>query len=256
MLSRAELKRLRAIKSRKGRAEIGLFMAEGVRLVEDLLGTDIVLQAAIMAPSLEDNPRGAALARVLRARVRTIEVSERELSNVAGTETPQGVVVVAEIPRRRLRDITLPDRALVLVLDGVQDPGNFGSVVRSADAFGVACVLTLPGTVDPWNPKSVRAAMGASLRVPIVDVMIPAAIEWLRASRCRILGADAAGVSVEDIGAAARTALVLGNEGAGLSDAIRAAVDAVVAVPIRGTVDSLNVGVAAGILLYVLTKGM
>jgi TrmH family RNA methyltransferase len=255
MLSKAELKRLRAIKSRKGRAESGLFVAEGIRLVEDLLTTDIVLQQALLAPSLEDNPRGAALARALRARVRTIEVSEHELDRVAGTETPQGVLVIAEIPRPRLRDITLPQRALVLVLDGVQDPGNFGTVVRSADAFGVACVLTLPGTVDPWNPKSVRAAMGASLRVPIVDVTVPAAIEWLRTSRCRILGADAAGVSVEEIGVAARTALVLGNEGAGLSDAIRTAVDDLVGVPIRGTVDSLNVGVAAGILLYLLTRG-
>ena len=254
MLSRAELKRLRALKSRKGRAESGLFLAEGVRLVEDLLHTGIVPQMALVAPSLEDSPRGAALARTLRARARTVEVTERELAELAGTDTPQGVAVAAEIPRRRLRDVLLPDRALVLVLDGVQDPGNFGTVVRSAAAFDVACVLTLPGTVDAWNPKSVRAAMGSSLRVPIVDVGVPDAIEWLRDSGCRILGADAAGVSAEEIDRAPRTALVLGNEGAGLSDAIRAALDAVVAVPIRGDVDSLNVGVAAGILLYLLTR--
>jgi RNA methyltransferase, TrmH family len=190
----------------------------------------------------------------LRARERTIEVTERELADVAGTETPQGVAVAAEIPRRRLDDVVLPERALVLVLDGVQDPGNFGTVVRSADAFGVACVLTLPGTVDPWNPKSVRAAMGSSFRVPVVDVTVAAAIEWLRDGRCRILGAHAAGSSAAEIGSAPRTALVLGNEGAGLSDAVRGALDGMVAVPIRGSVDSLNVGVAAGILLYLLTR--
>lgn len=254
MLSRAELKRLRAVKTRKGRLESGLFLAEGVRLVEDLLATRIVLNVALIAPSLEDTPRGAALARTLRARARTVDITERELADVAGTDTPQGVVVVAEIPRPRLSDVVLPDRAVIAVLDAVQDPGNFGTVVRSADAFGAACVLTLPGTVDPWNPKSVRAAMGASLRVPIVDTTVPAALEWLRTSGCRILGADAAGVSVEQVRPAARTALALGNEGAGLSEAIRTALDEVVAVPIRGTVDSLNVGVAAGILLYLLTR--
>src|SRR5687767_5372317 len=256
MLSQAELKRLRAVKSRKGRAESGLFLAEGVRLVEDLLGSDVVLHVALVAPSLEDTPRGAALARALRARARTAEVSERELGDVAGTDSPQGVVVAAEIPQRKLVQLGLPERAVAVVLDGVQDPGNFGSIVRSADAFGAACVLTLPGTVDPWNPKSVRAAMGSSLRVPIVEVTVEETVDWLRAGGWRIVGADANGSSVEALVPAARTALVLGNEGAGLSEAVRAALDEVIGVPIRGSVDSLNVGVAAGILLYLLTREM
>jgi TrmH family RNA methyltransferase len=254
MLSRAELKRLRAVKSRKGRTESGLFLAEGVRLVEDLLGSDVVLHVALVAPSLEDTPRGAALARALRARARTAEVSERELGDVAGTESPQGVIVAAEIPKRKLVQLGLPERAVAVVLDGVQDPGNFGSIVRSADAFGAACVLTLPGTVDPWNPKSVRAAMGSSLRVPIVEVTVEETIDWLRAGGWRIVGADADGSSVEALVPVARRALVLGNEGAGLSEAVRAALDDVIGVPIRGSVDSLNVGVAAGILLYLLTR--
>jgi len=256
MLSQAELKRLRAVKSRKGRAESGLFLAEGVRLVEDLLGSDVVLHVALVAPSLEDTPRGAALARALRARARTAEVSERELGDVAGTDSPQGVVVAAEIPQRKLVQLGLPERAVAVVLDGVQDPGNFGSIVRSVDAFGAACVLTLPGTVDPWNPKSVRAAMGSSLRVPIVEVTVKETVDWLRAGGWRIVGADANGSSVEALVPAARTALVLGNEGAGLSEAVRAALDEVIGVPIRGSVDSLNVGVAAGILLYLLTREM
>jgi TrmH family RNA methyltransferase len=256
MLKRAELKRLRAVKSRKGRAESGLFLAEGVRLVEELVASEVVLHMALVAPSLEDTPRGAALARRLRAHARTEEVSERELADLADTNTPQGVVVAAEIPRRRLAQCALPVQGLVLVLDGVQDPGNFGSVVRSADAFGVACVLALPGTVDPWNSKSVRAAMGSSLRVPIVEVSLAEALDWLRACQCRIVGADSAGSSVESLGRSARTALVLGNEGSGLSEPMRAALDDVVAVPIRGSVESLNVGVAAGILLYLLTREM
>ena len=254
MLSRAEAKRLRALSRRKDREETGLFLAEGVRLVEDLLASEIVLQLALVAPSLEDTPRGLALSRALRQRVRTIDVTNSELAEIVTTETTQGVAVTAEIPRRRLQDIALPQRAVVLLLDGVQDPGNFGTVVRSADAFGGACVITLPGTVDPWNPKAVRSAMGSSLRVPIVDASVPDALQWLRATACRIVGADANGVSIESYRAAPRTALVLGNEGAGLSDPVRTALDDVVAVPIRGHAESLNVGVAAGILLYQLSR--
>jgi RNA methyltransferase, TrmH family len=256
MLSRAERKRLSALRRRKDRAETGLFVAEGVRLVEDALASGIVLDVALVAPSLEDTPRGAALARALRERVRTQDVTDAELGDIVATETPQGVAVVAQMPRYALHDVTLPARALILALDAVQDPGNFGTVVRSAEAFGATCVLTLPGTVDPWNAKAVRAAMGSSLRLPIIDATLPAAIEWLRLHECRILGADSSGVNIETMHVTQRVALVLGNEGAGLSDAVRAALDDTVAVPIRARTESLNVGVAAGILLYLLSRDL
>jgi RNA methyltransferase, TrmH family len=254
MLSNAELKRLRALARPRGREESGLFAVEGVRLVEDLLDSPVVPRAAYLAPSLEDTDRGARLARTLRGRLPCHEVPEHQLASIAGTESPQGVLVTAAIPHFTAADLPVAERMLVVVLDGVQDPGNFGTIVRSADAFGASYVLALPGTVEPWNPKAVRAAAGSSLRVPILETAVDEAVALLRSHGFRLLGADMGGVAVEELPAVARTALVLGNEGAGLGAAVRAVLDGSVAVPIRGSAESLNVGVAAGILLYLLGR--
>lgn len=254
MLSRAESSRLAALRRPGGRAASGLFLAEGVRLVEDLLDSNVVPQVALITPSLEDTQRGAALAQRLRIAVRTVPVADHELTRIAGTESPQGVLVAAAIPRHELTDIGLRERELVVVLDAVQDPGNFGAIVRSADAFGAAVVCVLPGTVDPWNPKAVRAAAGSSLRVPIVESSTDSLLVYLRTAGFRILGAAAEGTAVAEVEAAPRQALVLGNEGAGLSEGLRAHLDDTIAIPIRGRADSLNVGVAAGILLYLLSR--
>jgi RNA methyltransferase, TrmH family len=254
MLSRAEAKRLHGLARPRNRAESGLFLAEGVRLVEDLLDSAVVPVIAVISTSLEDTPRGAALADRLRERVRTELVPEHELRAIADTDAPQGVVVAARMPHYLPGDVVAGDRALVVVLDAVQDPGNFGTIVRSADAFGAVCVYALPGTVDPWNPKAVRSAAGSSLRVPIMISEVDPLIGFLRDAGFTILGADTAGAVVDDVRPAARTALVLGNEGAGIGPALRPHLDDTVAVPIRGAAESLNVGVAAGILLYMLSR--
>jgi RNA methyltransferase, TrmH family len=255
VLSKAEAKRLHALAAPRQRAESGLFLVEGVRLVEDLLDSSVVPRTAVVSSSLEDTDRGQQLARRLHATVRTVVVPDHQLRAIASTESPQGVLVAAEIPRSTLGEVTLGERELVVVLDGVQDPGNFGSIVRSADAFGVAFVCALPGTVDPWNPKSVRSAAGSSLRVPVIETDVDAAADWLRREGFQLLGADMGGDSIEGVRPTARTALVFGNEGAGLQPGVRALLDGMVAVPIRGSAESLNVGVAAGILLYLLSRG-
>jgi TrmH family RNA methyltransferase len=254
MLSKAELKRIQALKRRKTRAEKAQFIAEGVRVVEDLLASPIVPQLALISPTLEDTPRGAALARRLREAMRTEQVEEHVLGGIADTEATQGVVVVADMPQAQLAALQLEPRALLVLLDAVQDPGNFGTIVRSADAFGAAAVLVLPGTVDPWNAKAVRAAAGSSLRLPVIECDVEAATKYLHTHRVVLYGADMSGQSIETVERAARTAIALGNEGGGLTQAVREACDELIAVPIRGTAESLNVAVAAGILLYMMTR--
>jgi RNA methyltransferase, TrmH family len=254
VLSKAEAKRLHGLARPRERRETGLFLAEGVRIVEDLLDSAVVPRLAVISPSLEDTPRGRHLAGQLRERVRTETVAEHELRAIADADAPQGVVVAAEIPRHDLGDVAIPERCVLAVLDAVRDPGNFGTIVRSADAFGAAAIITLPGTVDPWNPKSVRSAAGSSLRLPIVEAGAGDLAAFLRERHFRVLGADMGGTDIGAVAPAARTALVLGNEGAGLGEASRAILDGTVSVPIRGGAESLNVGVAAGILLYMLSR--
>jgi len=222
--------------------------------VEDLLDSGVPLRFAVVSSTLEDTDRGARLAAMLEARCPVHRVSEAELSRYAATEAVQGVVVVAEIPRRELAGMEVRGAAPVLVLDAVQDPGNFGTLARSAGAFGAAFVAVLPGTVDPWNPKAIRSAAGATFRVPVVPAELPELVEWLRENGYAFYGADAAGTPVDRIDFPSRVALAVGNEGAGLGRDVREAVDALVAIPHRGRAESLNVAVAAGILLYLISR--
>lgn len=254
MLSRSDIRLLRALKRRKHRAAEGLFVAEGVRVVEELVGSGAALHLAVASTSLVDSPRGAALADALESRGRLERVSEAEIGKLASTQSPQGVLAVAPIPNAMPETVAFDSWSTCLLLDAVQDPGNFGTLVRSADAFRAAAVVALPGTVDAWNPKSVRAGCGSSFRVPILQLEWTEATTWLRAAGFRFLAADAAGVPVESVEPGRRIALVVGNEGSGLSAEAEAAADERVAVPIPGPAESLNVAVAAGILLYSLTR--
>lgn len=254
MLTSREEKELRALQQRKFREREGRFVAEGVRVVEDLLASPLEVHWAAAASSLEDSERGRKLITLLeRNGVAVRRLTEVEFRRVAATEHPQGILAVAATPSWELALLSQGDPPrVVLVLDAVQDPGNFGTLVRSAEALGAAGVIALPGTVDPWNAKAVRAAVGSTFRLPVVPASWEHAKGWLRAEGFRILGADAGGTQAPQ--GLDRVALVVGNEGAGLSDAVRADADALVGIPLRGRAESLNVAAAAAILLHELTR--
>lgn len=255
MLTRREARLLRGLHQRGFREAQGAFLAEGVRVVEDLLASGLPVHLLVCSSSLEDTPRGAALRREAEwRRVPVREVPEAELRGYAATETPQGVLAVGAVPRATLAELrTSPAPAVLLVLDAVQDPGNFGTMVRTAEALGAGGVIALPGTVDPWNPKSVRAAMGSSFRLPVVAAGWDEAAPWLEAEGVRIVasvvGAEPLGEPRPD-----RAALVVGNEGAGVSAETLRRAHHRVGIPIRGRAESLNVTSAAAILLYDLLR--
>lgn len=253
-LSRSHHTLITGLGRRKVRAEEGLFLAEGVRVVEELLAAGVAVRLAVTSPALEETERGARLARALDGRG-AIRVGAAEMAALSDTRTSQGVLVVAEIPAADPESVDVPPGTTLLALDGVQDPGNLGTLARSAAAFGCGALLCLPGTVDPWNPKAVRASAGALFRLPVLSVGVEPAAAWLRSREVTLLGADAAGEPVDGVALPERVALVVGNEGAGLSDAVRARCAALVGVPMRGGTESLNVAVATGILLYVMTRG-
>lgn len=254
-LSRSDERLITGLARRKVREEEGLFVAEGVRVVEELLAAEVPVRLAVLSPDLEETERGRALAAALGDRPVARRVTPGQLGALSDTRTSQGVLVVAEAPTRGLDAIPVGDRATVLVLDAVQDPGNLGTLARSAAAFGCDALLCLAGTVDPWNPKVVRAAAGALFRVPVATPSLEEGVAWLRAGGFAVLGSDAAGEPVEEAPRPERVALVVGNEGAGLTDEVRGVCDRLVAVPMAEGTESLNVAVATGILLYVLTRG-
>jgi RNA methyltransferase, TrmH family len=254
MLTKSEANLIHALKTRAGREKHEAFVVEGVRVVEDLMAAGIDLKFAVVAPSLEDSPRGRAIGAALYARTTVRRLRDAELTALGATETSQGVIVIAHTPHRGLDQLQLSQRALVLVLDAVQDPGNLGTLIRSAEAFAATCVLALPGTVDYWNPKVVRAAAGAAFRVPLIGDSPERVWSWLAENAFIVCGADARGSSLQDLESARHIALVVGNEGSGLREETRAHVARMIAIPMPGRADSLNVAVAAGILLYELSR--
>lgn len=254
-LSRSEEDLLRGLSRRKLREAENLFLAEGVRVVEELLDADIVPRLVAVSPGLEETERGRSLLSRLEREAPVRRLRHTDLLELAATRTSQGVLVAASIPGVGLEAVALDQTTTVLALDAVQDPGNLGTLARSAAAFGCDALLCLPGTVDPWNPKAVRASAGALFRVPVVSTSLAATAEWLAAGGFTVLGADAAGQPVEEVELSARVALVVGNEGAGLGDGARALCSRLVSVRMSGGAESLNVAVATGILLYLITRG-
>ena len=241
---------IRDLHRRKARERRGLALAEGVRLVEEMLAAAVPCKGAVVSPALETTPRGAALLAALEAHGIAIErASDQELTGIAATDHPQGVLAVYQPRDWSLEQLAPAVHRPLVVLDAVQDPGNVGTIARTALAFGASGLIALPGTVDLANPKVVRGAAGALFRLPHLHADQVAVLDWLQRSAVPLWATDMHG---EPLGAAPDTpvALVLGNEGAGMQHDLLAAASRRVLIPIRAEAESLNVAVAAGILLH------
>jgi RNA methyltransferase, TrmH family len=248
---------IRDLHRRRGRERRGLVLAEGVRLVEEALEAGLPLRGVAISAALEGTSRGRALKSALeRVSARVEPVSDAELEELADTEHPQGVVAVVEPRSWSLDDIAAAPGSPVVVLDGVQDPGNVGTILRSSLGLGASGVVALKGTAELGNPKVVRGSMGASFRLPAVAADAETYLSWARGKGIETWVSAADGRPLEsgprDRGPA--IGLVVGNEGAGVSQAIEAAADRRVAIRLARGVESLNVAVATAILLRELAS--
>jgi TrmH family RNA methyltransferase len=244
----------RDLKRRKARDRHQLFVAEGVRAVEELLRSPLEIQGVLIAPQLLEAPRGAALAALLEARgIATERVEPVAFASAAETDSPQGVIAVGVIPDRSLAGFSSDWSGVMLVLDAVQDPGNVGTIIRTAAALGAVATIALPGTVDLWNAKVVRSGMGAHFKHPAFSSTWSELDTFRARTKLMLWAADAGGEQLQGTSASPKqVALVVGNEGAGLTQDARDRADRVVALPLSRDVESLNVAVATGILLYML----
>jgi TrmH family RNA methyltransferase len=249
------LRSARRLLRRKERQAAGEFLAEGRQAVrEALLRPGTAHRLFVAADAVErhaDLLDAAAAAGVPSARV-----PARELAGLSDTVTPQGVVAVCGTVDVPATEVWAARPRLVVVCDQVRDPGNLGTVIRCADAFGADAVLISGDAVDVYNPKTVRASTGSVFHLPlVVDVDLAVAAADARAAGLQVLGADGAAASdVDELrrsGALARpTAWVMGNEAWGLPPERAALLDAIVALPLYGRAESLNLSTAAAVLLY------
>lgn len=246
------VRRVRSLRHAKFRRSTGLYPVEGVRLVEDAAAARVPLSTALVSPRLFRTPRGRRLAGILEQRAgRVAAVPDRLMAALHETRTHQGVVAVAARREMPLADLAPGPGAALVLAHRVQDPGNLGAILRSADASGAHAVLTTPESVDPFNPKTVRTAMGALFRLPVcvADSLAGAA------GRCRTLGltlfaAHLQGRPFQDCDFTGPFALIVGREGEGLTDEDLEHADRAVSIPMRSGADSLNVGAATAVLLY------
>lgn len=243
---------------------------EGPRLIEEAVRYGLRIDSLLVSDSGErslekilqaaaDTEHGIPLSKILRT-------TDKLFAGIAATETPQGIAALVH-PREWNFDDILKGRAdsdgayrgtppLVAVLAGVQDPGNVGTIVRSAEAFAATGIVAARGTADPWSPKALRASAGSALRIPLLrGIAIPVLLAQLHIAELKVYAAAAnstrqASSTADSPDWTAPAALFIGSEGAGLPPEVLHAADAVASIPIAEEVESLNAGVAASLLLY------
>ncbi len=222
-------------------------VAEGRRLVEDALASGASVVAILAADDAEEQA-AALLAEAVRRGVRSEIAPRKAFDELADTETPSGVLAVVEWQPAALEALAVAARDVVLVLDAVQDPGNVGTMIRTAFSLGAAATVALDGTADPRSPKVLRAAMGAAFRHPVVEARWTAFASFATRTGAEVWAAAQGGAPVSGR-RPDRLCLVVGNEGAGIRPEALAAATRRVGVPMRDGAESLNAAVAAGILL-------
>jgi TrmH family RNA methyltransferase len=253
---------VRDLQRRKARGRRGLALIEGVRLVEEVLAAKLPIKGAIISAAFERTARGRELVVELERHACPVEeVPEKTIAALADTDSPQGIIAVVEPRRWKVDEIPLTPGGVLLVVDGVQDPGNVGTLLRTAHALGAVGTLVLRGTADVLSPKALRSAMGATFRHPFATLEDAAFITWARAHGVTLWAAAADGVPLHQALAKGKAkgagpiAVIVGNEGAGIRPQLNAVSAQRVAIPLAQGAESLNVAVAAGILLYEVQRG-
>jgi RNA methyltransferase, TrmH family len=245
------VKAARKLAARRGRARANAFLVEGPQAVGEAVDC---LRQLFVTPHAAIRER-RLVARAARSGVDVVQVSEDVLAVIADTVTPQGVVGIATLPQARLVDV-LRAATLLVVGVGVADPGNVGTVIRTADAAGADAVVLTTGSVDPCNPKAVRASAGSLFHLPVIGgVDVDVVVTTCRERGLSLIAAHpGASVVYTEVDLCAPTALVFGNEAHGLTPAVRSACDVVVRVPIRergnASADSLNLAITVAIVTY------
>ncbi|MDD4263860.1 MAG: RNA methyltransferase [Firmicutes bacterium] len=243
-------KMIQGLDNRKLRKKEGLFVVEGPKLLEEALLANLSLKVVYIDEEKSDLYQ--ELIKSAREKVAVYEIASKEFVELSDTVTPQGVLAVAKIPEYKLSDLkTAP---FFLVLDGIQDPGNLGTIFRTALASGCGGMILLKNTADPFNPKVVRSAMGALFKIPFVLDVTPSKLARFVKETGSLIWA----AMLEDakpyyeLVPKPKTGLIIGNEGAGISKEVFELASERVHIPIDGRAESLNAAIAAGILLFYL----
>lgn len=250
--SNSMIKHIKSLAMKKNREKNRQFVIEGLRMVDEAIRHRVPLDYILYSDHLLEINGGQELLKQIPNNYQVFSIPDNLLGKLTDTENPQGVVAVAKMPEISFEDLKEKENLFVLVLDRLQDPGNMGTIIRTAEAAKVDAVILTKGSVDPYNSKTLRATMGAIFHLPVIQCDDNQ--EWLSFAQdkgIRILasglegGKDYSGLSY-----AGSIAIIIGNEANGVEAELLKSADAIVKIPILGKIESLNASIAAGILIY------
>lgn len=254
-LANPVVKELRGLHLKKEREDSGLFLAEGLKLVTDALEEGWPIRTLVHAARVRTQPLVARAVATARARgALVLEVSDEVLTKICRRDNPQMVVAAFEQRLLSLADLPAP-KGVWVALEGVKDPGNLGTIVRTVDSVGAAGVILLGTSTDPFALEAVRATMGSLFHVPLVAASLDDFLAWKRATGIPVFGTHLAGaVDYRTVDWPETVVLMMGNEQSGLPPAHVAACDGIVKIPMAGRADSLNLAVATAVMLYEIRR--
>jgi TrmH family RNA methyltransferase len=247
MLSKSQIGFIKSLHQKKYRKEHGIFIIEGIKSIVEFIPSDYQIHSVYFMTQYQ------SLLPKFPANIKLFEVTNAELEKISTLQAPQGILALVNIPKRAAIDKTTLKNNFSLVLDGVQDPGNLGTIIRTADWFGFKHVICSSNTVEVYNPKTVQATMGSLCRV---NVSYQDLAELLKDINMPVFGAMLNGNSLYETQWGAEGLVILGNEGQGVSPEIIELIDRPVTIPRVGQAESLNVAVSAAIFCADISRNL
>lgn len=245
MLSKSQISLLKSLQHKKERKENGLFLVEGYKSVVEFISSPYIIAAIYHTASFE--PKMLKLSQ----KINLYNISVTDIEKISSLKTPQEIIALVKIPVHTTLNNQKLRQKFSLVLDGIQDPGNMGTIIRTADWFGIDNIICSDDTVDVYNPKVVQASMGSLSRVNIHYVNIT---EVLPQIGLPVFGAMLDGESIYKTQFGAEGLIVMGNEGNGLSTGVERLISKAVTIPRTGKAESLNVGIATALFCSEISR--
>jgi len=248
-----QIKTLKSLHMKKGRAETGLFLAEGARLAVEAADLGVWPEILVFSPAaLSRDQVRTLIAQAEARRVHIIETSESVLAQISKRDNPQTVIGAY---RQRLSPLDELNGETIVALEGIRDPGNLGTILRTADSTGAGGVLLIGESCDPFSVEAVRASMGSLFAMKLARASFEDLLRFKQERGASMIGASLKGTALDaDRPAPARAIVLMGNEQSGLPPEMEAACDLLVKLPMRGRADSLNLAIATGVMLYDLWR--
>ena len=246
------VKEIKSLKSRRDREKKGLYYVEGLRIVEEALKENAdIAELAVSEEFASYHQDAGLLGKIEKLNIKTYLFTPKLFKEITDTETPQGILAIMRIRKHELKH-ELDKNGLYVILDSIRDPGNMGTIIRTADAAGFSGVILSKGCVDVYNPKVLRSTMGSVFHMPVYQVGdVLETTKFLKLNGVSIYVSHLEGkVSIFEADMISGAAIVIGSEAEGVCEELKAMADLLVRIPMPGKAESLNASIAAGIMIY------